>query len=185
MWINNQTNIWPLDYSSQSQIGQRLLPPLVTKVGSSNSVVGSSFPAGPVWDKYVWSQNTRGSLLSPCSTQINLPPDLCSWFMATFIPLGKFIPVIPKEYHPLTYRSSSSYWVETSLTKPETNSLTPNYKSTAACIYLVIFSCIQQICTDPELYTKHCCRCWGHSNEQSTPKKSLASWSSPSTKGDS
>lgn len=157
----------------------------MTKLSRSNSVAGSSFPAGPVWDKYVWSQNTRRSLLYPCSTQITLPPDLSSWFMATFIPLGMFIPVIPTKYHPLTYGSSSTYCVKTSLTKPETNSLTPNYKSTTACIYLIIFSCIQRICTDHKLYAKHCCTCWGHSNEQSTPKKSLASLSSPSPKGDS
>lgn len=38
----------------------------VKKVRSDNSGARLSFPAGPVWEKCVWSQNTNGGLLSPC-----------------------------------------------------------------------------------------------------------------------
>lgn len=94
---------------------------------------------------------------------------------------------IPKQYHPLPYRSSSTYWVKPSLTTPaNTNGLIPNSKSTIACIfpqlYFHLFS--KQVTT---YYVPGTVVGVADTavNKTHQEKKSLASWSFHSTKGDS
>lgn len=189
--LGGQTNIWPLVYSSQSQVRQELLPPSVKKkkVCSDNGGARLCFPAGPVWEEYVWSQNTSGGLLSPCPTHVNY---INIYILLIFAPISRhplsstFTLFIPKHYHSLSYRSSSTYWVKPSLTKPaNADGLPPNSKSTISpWSYFHLFNKyvlatyyvpgtvagVGDIAVNRTHYKKK--------------KRSLASWSFHSTKGD-